>query len=162
MCLRLPINLAPTINSNVNKVHFFSLENNIIHGCLKIWNFSFLVQLCVSFICCAHLWDTELNTQREIPHLRKPMHGLFTNFDHPQWRHKISEWKHWLLNYNFLCKLHSFWSKVASNHDWFQPVAEILVFQGMRGGKSNLPRHQVLPLLMISLESPAPVEWEVG
>ena len=33
---------------------------------------------CLSFVCCAHSWDIELNTRREIPYLRTPIcYSLF-------------------------------------------------------------------------------------
>ena len=34
--------------------------NQIIYGCLEIWNFSCCVQLDISLACCAHSWDIEL------------------------------------------------------------------------------------------------------
>ena len=46
--------------------------NKIIHGCLKIWNFSSRVQLDISLVRCVHSWAIELHT--EIPYLRAPMY----------------------------------------------------------------------------------------
>ena len=48
--------------------------NKIIHGCLKIWNFSTHIQLSISLIYYNHLWAIKLNTWREIPHLCMPMY----------------------------------------------------------------------------------------
>ena len=50
------------------------LINKIIHGCLAMWNFSSPVQLDIPLVRCVHSWDVELNTRREILHLRAPMY----------------------------------------------------------------------------------------
>jgi len=48
--------------------------NTIIHGCLKIWNFSSRVQFEISRVSVANEWDIALNTRGEIPYLRAPMY----------------------------------------------------------------------------------------
>ena len=45
----------------------------IIHGCLEVWNFSLRAQLDISPVRCAHSWDVQLNTPREIHYFRAPM-----------------------------------------------------------------------------------------
>ena len=48
--------------------------NKIIHGCLKIWNFSSRAQLDISPVRHTHFWAFELHTRREIPYLRALMY----------------------------------------------------------------------------------------
>lgn len=40
---------------------------------LYIWNISTLVQLYISLICCANLWDIKLNTRGDILYVHAPM-----------------------------------------------------------------------------------------
>jgi len=55
-------------------MQYFYLINKIIHDCSWIWNISSRVQLYISLIRCANLWNIKLNTRSGIPYLRAPMY----------------------------------------------------------------------------------------
>ena len=64
--------------------------NRILHARLWIWILSSRVRLHISLVCCAHLWDIELNTQDKIHIHMRSCNILYISVYKPHTTHNSS------------------------------------------------------------------------